>query len=114
MVLHEAYDGIVIVLLTNVLRARCKLLFYLAEIVERPAFDQALQLLQNIEMLGRITLTLLELGEVLNHALHIFNGVELGGTFLGLQKLVDMVLDFTGEVSKIGVHNFAIEKIIFT
>lgn len=63
-------------------------------------------------MLGRVPLTSLELREVLDHSLHVFNRVELGLTLLRVQEGLDKFLNLSVELSVVGVFHFLEEGII--
>ena len=56
-------------------------------------------------MLGSVSLTLLELWEVLNHSLHVLNRIELGLTLLGVEELFDERLNLVGEIPEIVVQD---------
>lgn len=52
-------------------------------------------------MLGRVPLALFEFWEILDDALHVFDGVELGLTLLGLQKLLNHIMNRVCHVTKV-------------
>ncbi len=67
----------------------------LRQIVKGAALDKFFEFLDHVEMLSGRSLGLLELGEVLNHALHVFDRVELSLALLGLKEFVYQSLDFS-------------------
>ena len=65
-------------------------------------------------MLCRISLTLLELWEVFDDTLHIFNRVKLCGTFLRREEFVHEALDFPRKITEIIMHDTSVKVIILT
>jgi hypothetical protein len=63
-------------------------------------------------MLGCAPLALLKLWKVFDHALHVFDRLELGLRVLGLHESSDKRFDFRGEIAKVAVHDFAEELIV--
>jgi hypothetical protein len=65
-------------------------------------------------MLGRTSLTLLELREVLNHSLHVLNGFELCLRLLVSEELLHQSVNLLCHLSKVLVHHRLVKHVIFT
>ena len=63
-------------------------------------------------MLRAIPLSLLELREVFNQLLHVFNRLELRGRLLFAQELLHVRLDAFGDLSKVFEHDLSEEFVI--
>mmetsp|Transcript_23068 Transcript_23068/g.22470 ORF Transcript_23068/g.22470 Transcript_23068/m.22470 type:complete len:290 (-) Transcript_23068:340-1209(-) len=93
--------------------ARDEFLFDFGDIVEASAFDDFAELFEDVEVLGGVAFALLELREVLDHPLHVLNGLKLGLAGSVGEELLDESMDAFGDLSEVLVHDLLEELVLF-
>ena len=94
------------------LRSSGDLLLELGHFVQLMLVNITSQFLKQVEMLRRISLTLLELREVPNYSLHILNGRELRLTLLVIQELLHELMYGVSDLTKVREHDVFEEFVV--
>ena len=112
--LHDLWDPLEVVMFAWISCSGYKVLFNLTNLIEITPLNELLQLLEDVKMLGCISFVLLELREVLNHSLHVFNCFELGLRLFRWHEGSHELFDLLCELTEVLVHYSSEEFIVVT
>ena len=106
--MNDTFEQLLVVPLLVLLSAY-DVLLELGNVVEVPTVNNLPQLFKDVEMLGGVPFRFLELGEVLDDALHVLDGLELRLTLLVLKEILHEVVDVLSYLTEVLVHYLLVE-----
>ena len=109
-IVNDTFEQLFVVSLL-VLLSTYDVLLELGYVIEVPTVNDLPQLFKDVEMLGGVSFRFLELGEVLDDALHVLYGLELRLTLLVLKELLHEVVNVLGHLAEILVHYLLVEGV---
>ena len=101
-------------MLVLALNATNYILFSLRRVIQIPLIDNLSHFLQNIEVLGGISLSFFEFREVLNNSLHVFDRVKLCLALLFLKERLNQRVNGVSHISEVVEHNLSEKFVILT